>query len=62
MVNECIRNTQEGILDFKCWKKLVEKQDNDNRISTSLNCFCETRSKRSAQVYRGRNLHPSPLP
>jgi hypothetical protein len=32
-----------------------------NGIESKMN-FCETRSKRSVEVYKGKNLHPLPPP
>ncbi len=31
-------------------------------LSYTFKKFCETRSKRNVEVYKGRNLHPPPSP
>ncbi len=39
----------------RSWFRFQKSEFFDN-----LSTFCETRSKRSVEVYRGKNLHPLP--
>jgi hypothetical protein len=49
LLDKNIENQFEEVLEY-----VLKKEKNKIKI------FCEKRTKRSVEVYRGKNLHPSP--
>jgi hypothetical protein len=49
-----IENQFEEVLEY------VLKKEKNISLKNKIKVFCEKRTKRSVEVYRGRNLRPSP--
>ncbi len=62
LFNFCIYSITSNTMERRLLLYLISNSIvlNFNLSQLKTNHFCETRSKRSVEVYKGKNLHPTP--